>query len=170
MCLPILLTFTNPSFRAGTEASAVARIYSSASPKGTYGLAYRARPLETNGAHSLSSVIRNGDGLVTNIGFENLGITDAGAVSNDPVTLRLTFFDPATGTPVGGQPTFTVGPGQVIQLNDVFRQFGLTQTAAVVFIDEVGGTSQLRGYVVLKDTSTNDGAFFFMQESKSSTF
>ena len=166
----LLLTFTNPSFRTGTEATAVARIFSSATPTGTYGLAYRARPIETNGAHSLSSVIRNGSGIVTNMGFENLGVDDRGAVVADPVTVRLTFFDPATGTPVGSQPTFTLRPGQVIQLNDVFRQFNLTQTAAVVFVDEVGGASQIRGYVVLKDTATNDGAFVFMQESSASTF
>src|SRR2546423_287192 len=166
----LLLTFTNPAFRAGTEASAVARIYSSATPSGTYGLAYRARPFETNGAHSLSSVIRNGNGMVTNMGFENLGVDDLGGVTAAPITVRLTFFDPTTGTPVGAQPIFTLGAGQVIQLNDVFRQFGLTQTAAVVFVDEIGGASQLRGYVVLKDTSTNDGAFVFMQESRASTF
>jgi hypothetical protein len=166
----LLLTFTNPSFRAGTEATAVARIYSSAAPSGTYGLAYRARPIETNGPHSLSSVIRNGGGMVTNMGFENLGVNDSGALVTDPITVRLTFFNPTTGTAVGTQPTFTLNVGQVIQLNDVFRQFGLTQTSAVVFVDEVGGTSQIRGYVVLKDTATNDGAFVFMQESKAPTF
>ena len=166
----LLLTFTNPAFRSGTEATAVARIYSLASPNGTYGLAYRARPIETDGAHSLSSVIRNSDGIVTNMGFENLGINDRGAVIADPITVRLTFFNPATGAPIGGQPTFTLNPGQVIQINDVFRQFGLTRVAAVVFVDQIGGTSQLRGYVVLKDTSTNDGAFVFMQESKAPTF
>jgi hypothetical protein len=166
----LLLTFTNPSFRAGTEATAVARIYSSATPNGTYGLAYRARPIETNGTHSLSSVVRNGNGIVTNLGIENLGVDDRGAFVTDPVTVRLTFFDPATGAPAGSQPTFSLAPGQVIQLNDVFRQFALTQTAALVFVDEIGGSSQIRGYVVLKDTSTNDGAFVFMQESKASTF
>ena len=166
----LLLTFTNPQFRSGTEATAVARIFNSASPSGTYGLAYRARPIETSGPHSLSSVIRNGNGIVTNIGIENLGVDDAGAIVNVPATVRLTFFDPATGAASGSQPTFTLNPGQVIQLNDVFRQFGLSSTSAIAFVDQIGGTSQLRGYVVMKDTATNDGSFVFMQESHSSTF
>src|SRR5579872_2629608 len=37
----LLLTFTNPAFHAGTEASAVARVFSMAPGGGTYGLAYR---------------------------------------------------------------------------------------------------------------------------------
>ncbi len=166
----LLLTFTNPSFRTGTEATAVARIFSLATPSGTFGLAFRARPIETNGPHSLSSVIRNDSGIVSNIGIENLGVDDRGGVLTDTVTVRLSFFDPATGTSVGPQPTLTLTPGQVIQLNDVFRQFGLTQTSLLVFVDEIAGTSQVRGYVVLKDTATNDGAFVFMQESTAMTF
>src|SRR4051794_31701155 len=39
----LLLTFTNPSFTKGTEATAVARVYSFApGGKATYGIAYRA--------------------------------------------------------------------------------------------------------------------------------
>jgi hypothetical protein len=166
----LLLTFTNPSFRSGTEATAVARILSPASPGGTYGLAYRARPIETNGPHSLSSVIRNGNGIVSNIGIENLGVDDRGNALTNGVTVRLSFFDPATGTIAGPQPTFTLAPGQVIQLNDVFRQFALPQSALLAFVDEVSGSGQIRGYVVLKDTMTNDGSFVFMQESTNSTF
>jgi hypothetical protein len=170
----LLLTFTNSSFHIGTEATAVARIYSLASPAGTYGLAYRARPIETNGAHSLSSVISNSGGLVSNIGIENLGVDDRGAVVTTPVTVRLSFFDPATGTTIGAQPTFTLGPGQVIQLNDVFRQSAFqlpaTSNVLVLFVDQLSGSGQLRGYVVMKDAATNDGAFVFMQESKAATF
>ena len=64
----------------------------------------------------------------------------------------------------------TLAPGQVMQLNDVFARFGLTQTAVLAFVDEVSGTGQLRGYAVAKDIVTNDGAFVFMRESQSSTF
>jgi hypothetical protein len=166
----LLLTFTNPSFQNGTEATAVARVYSIASPAGTYGLAYRARPIETNGPHSLSSVIRNGDSLVSNVGIENIGVDDGGRALDETATVRLSFFDPATGTSVGIQPAFVLAPGQVVQLNDVFRQFGLTQSALLLFVDEISGTAQIRGYVVMKDAVTNDGAFVFMQESKTSVF
>lgn len=166
----LLLTFTNPSFHTGKEATAIARIFSNAVGGGTFGLSYRARPIETNGSHSLSSVIRSGNGLVANIGIENLGVDDSGNTVTAPVTVRLSFFDPTTGTAVGPQPAFTLAPGQVIQINDVFRQFGLTATSALLFVDEVAGTGQIRGYAVMKDATTNDGAFVFMQESNDSTF
>jgi hypothetical protein len=166
----LLLTFTNPSFHTGNEASAVARVFSPGSQGGTFGLAYRARPIETNGAHSLSALIRTGNGMVSNAGIENLGVDDHGNALTDNVAVRLSFFDPDTGTAVGPQPTFTLSPGQVIQLNDVFRQFGLTQTAVIVFVDEVSGSGQIRGYTVAKDVVTSDGAFVFMQESQASTF
>jgi hypothetical protein len=45
-----------------------------------------------------------------------------------------------------------------VQLNDVSKQ------SAIVFVDEVSGSAQIRGYVVMKDTTTNDGSFVFMQE------
>jgi hypothetical protein len=165
----LLLTFTNPAFHAGTEATAVARIFSMAPNGGTFGLAYRARPIETNGSHSLTTVIRNGNGIVSNIGIENIGVDDSGTGTGN-ATVQLSFYDPSTGTLVGSQPQFTLAPGQVVQLNDVFHQFGLTQGALLVFVDEVGGNGQIRGYAVLKDATTNDGSFVFMQESRSATF
>jgi hypothetical protein len=165
----LLLTFTNPAFHAGTEASAVARVYSNAPNGGTYGLAYRAVPMQTNGSHSLTTIIRNANGVVSNIGIENVGIDDSGANSGN-VTVQVSFYDPATGTAVGSPQTYTLAPGQVMQLNNVFSQFGLTQSTLMVFVDEVGGTGQIRGYAVLKDAATNDGSFVFMQESKSTTF
>jgi hypothetical protein len=155
----LLLTFTNPSFTKGTEATAVARVYSFApGGKATYGIAYRAPALTTNGAHALTSIVRTGNGIVSNAGIENVGINDAGAPDAAPVTVRLTFVDPATGAVVGAQPTFTLASGQVVQLNDVTRQ------NAILFVDEVSGTAQIRGYVVMKDTTTNDGSFVFMQQ------
>lgn len=166
----LLLTFTNPAFHTGSEATAVARVFSPGTQGGTFGLAYRARPIETNGAHSLSTLIRNGNGMAANIGIENLGVDDAGRVLTGPVTVRLSFFDPDSGSAVGPQPTFTLAPGQVMQINDVFRQYGLSQDAVLVFVDEVSGNGQLRGYSVARDIVTNDGSFVFMQESPASTF
>jgi len=162
----LLLTFTNLAFRNGTEATAVARVYSfvSGTSGPTFGLAYRAPALQTNGAHSLTSILHAGNGLVTNLGIENVGIDDGGNPDDAPVTVQLSFFDPATGGLVGAQPQFTLAAGQVIQLNDVAK------SNLIVFVDEVGGTSQLRGYVVMKDTTTNDGSLVFMQESPAKSF
>ena len=166
----LLLTFTNPSFHIGTEATAVARVFSRGAAGGTIGLAYRALPIETDGPHSLSSIIRNDGGFVSNIGIENLGVDDAGVLLQDPVTVRLNFYDPATGAPVGGQPTIVLAPGQVVQLNDVFSQFALAQPTLLLFVDEVEGSGQIRGYVVMKDVVTNSGSFVFMQESTASVY
>jgi hypothetical protein len=159
------LTFTNPSFTKGTEATAVARVYSFAPDgKATYGIAYRAPALTTNGAHALTSIVRAGGGIVSNVGIENVGIDDRGNPDNDPVTVQLTFFDPSTGAQSGDARLFTLGPGQVMQLNDIAR------SNLIAFVDEVGGTAQIRGYVVMKDAATNDGSFVFMQDSPARTF
>ncbi len=170
----MLLTFDNAAFRTGSEATAVARVWSfangSAGP--TNGTAYRARPLHTGGAHALAGLLRNGDGLLTNIGIENVGIDDAGDPVDAPLTVRLTFVDPSTGAPVGTQPTFVLAPGQMTQISDIFNvggtnayQFPAGAPSLIVFAEAVAGTSQLAGYVVWKDTGTNDGAFVHMQES-----
>lgn len=162
----LLLTFTNPSFHLGTEASAVARIYSfvSGTSGPTFGLAYRAPALQTSGAHSLSSIVRGGGGLVANLGVENVGIDDAGIAVAEPVTVRLTFFDPATGAQSGEPKELTLAAGQVIQLNDV------TKSDRIVFVDEIAGRAQIRGYVVMKDAVTSDGSLVFMQESPTPVF
>jgi hypothetical protein len=171
----LLVTFTNPAFKSGTEATALARIWSFASGSGgpTYGLSYRAIALHTAGAHSLAALVRSGGGMVSNIGIENVGIDDGGNSVAAPVTVRLSFFDPATGAQVGGQPTFTLALGQVTQINDVLNGGGTNPfqlpagaTSLIVFVDEIAGASQIAGYSVLKDTTTNDGSFVFMQESR----
>jgi hypothetical protein len=170
----MLLTFENPVFVNGTEASASARIYNylTAGQRPSIGLAYRAIPMRTKGSHTLSSVIGNTTtadssvpSVVTNLGLENVGIDDAGLNDRAPITLRLTFYDPATGATVGPQPTVDLQAGQVTQLNDLWSRYGLPADARnlLVVVSEISGTAQIRGYVVLKDTFTNDGSFFFMQ-------
>jgi len=169
----MLLTFENPSFTTGTEASASVRVYNylTEGQRPSIGLAYRAIPLTKNGSHALSSIISNstaattGPSVVTNLGLENVGINDAGQVDGTPVTLQLTFYDPATGAQVGPQPTVTLNAGQVTQLNDVWSRYGLPASAQslLVTVTETTGTAQIRGYISVKDTSTNDGSFFFMQ-------
>ena len=118
----MLLTFDNPAFHTGNEATAVARVWSFASGSAgpTNGTSYRAQPLNTGGAHALAGLVRNGEGLLTNIGIENVGIDDAGDPVEAPLTVRLTFIDPSTGAPVGTQPTFVLSPGQMTQISDIF--------------------------------------------------
>ena len=170
----LLLTFTNPSFVNGTEASAAVRIYNflNAGQRPSIGLAYRAILLTKNGSHALTSVISNTTtadssmpSVVTNLGLENVGINDAGQVDGTPVTLQLTFYDPATGAQVGPQPSVTLSAGQVTQLNDLWSRYGLPASASnlLVAVTETTGTAQIRGYISVKDTFTNDGSFFFMQ-------
>jgi hypothetical protein len=170
----LLLTFMNPAFTTGNEASVTVRIYNylSAGQKPSVGLAYRGVVLRKNGSHSLSTVISNTTGLtdntpavVTNLGLENVGINDNGDGDATPVNLQLTFYDPATGNQVGPQPTVTLGQGQVTQLNDLWSRYSLpaSATSLLVTVAETSGTAQIRGYVSVKDVSTNDGSFFFMQ-------
>lgn len=170
----LLLTFTNPSFVNGNEASATVRVYNylNNGQRPSIGLAYRAIPMRKNGSHSLSTVISNTTqadpsvpSVVTNMGLENAGINDAGQADATPVTLQLTFYDPATGAQVGQQQTVTLNAGQVTQINDVWGRYGLptSATSLLVSVAETAGTAQIRGYVSVKDTFTNDGSFFFMQ-------
>lgn len=169
----LLITFTNPSFTTGNEASVTVRVYNylTAGQNPSVGLAYRGVVLRQNGSHSLSTVVSNNAGsanvpaVVTNVGLENVGINDAGSGDGTPVTLQLTFYDPATGNQVGQQPTVTLGPGQVTQLNDVWSRYGLPagSSSLLLTVTEAQGTAQIRGYVSVKDVNTNDGSFFFMQ-------
>lgn len=170
----MLLTFDNAAFHTGNEATAVARVWSFASGSAgpTNGTAYRAQPLHTAGAHVLAGLVRNGEGLMTSIGVENVGIDDAGAPVEAPLTVRLTFFDPGTGAPVGTQPTVLLAPGQMTQFSNILDVDGTNSyqlppdaTSLIVFAEAVAGTSQINGYVVWKDRQTNDGAFVHMQES-----
>jgi hypothetical protein len=170
----MLITFSNPTFNTGTEASATVRIYNylNAGQTPSVGLAYRAIPLTTTGSHTVSTVIQDtttsGGGapsILTNLGLEDVGINDSGTVDTNPVNIQLTFYDPATGAKIGQQPTITLRAGQVTQLNNVWGAYGLPATThnVVVVATETSGTAQIRGYVSLKDTGTHDGSFFFRQ-------
>jgi hypothetical protein len=170
----MLLTFDNSAFRTGSEATAVARVWSFARGNAgpTNGTAYRAQPLHTGGAHVLAGLVRNGEGLMTSIGVENLGIDDAGDPVEALLTVRLTFFDPGTGAPVGTQPTFVLAPGQMTQISNILDVDGTNAyqlppdaSSLIVFAEATAGTSQIAGYIVWKDRETNDGTFVHMQES-----
>ncbi len=154
------------------EASASARIwnYLDSGQRPSIGLAYRDLPLRLNGSHTVSSVIQDttatssGPSVLTNLGLENVGIDDSGNVSQNPVTIQLTFSG-GSGAQIGPQPTVTLAPGQVTQINNAWGAYGLPTTTnnILVVATETAGTAQIRGYVSLKDTATNDGSFFFMQ-------
>jgi len=103
--------------------------------------------------------------ITTNLGLEDVGINDAGNVDTTPIAIQLTFYDRSTGAQVGQQPTIGLRAGQVTQINNVWAAYGLPTSIhnVVVVATQTSGTAQIRGYVSLKDTSTNDGSFFFMQ-------
>jgi len=170
----MLITFSNQTFTTGAEASATVRVYNylNAGQTPSVGLAYRGVPLTTNGSHTVTTVIQDTTAsggatpsILTNLGLEDVGINDAGSVDTNPVTIQLTFYDPATGAQIGQQPTITLHAGQVTQLNNVWAAYGLPTTThnVVAVATETSGTAQIRGYVSIKDTMTNDGSFFFMQ-------
>ncbi len=170
----MLLTFSNPAFTTGTEASASVRIYNyvNAGSPASVGLAYRGQVLRRNGSHTLYSVVNNTTAVtngtpqvVTNLGLENIGIDDTGAVTSGTITLQLTFYDPVTGNQVGPQPTVTLAPGQVMQLNDLWTKYSLPagSNQLQLTVAETSGTAQIRGYLSVKDIITSDGSFFFMQ-------
>jgi len=169
----MLLTFENPSFTTGKEASASVRVYNylNSGQRPSIGFAYRAIPLTKNGSHSLSSIVTNttastsAPSVVTNLGLENVGINDAGDRDAAPVTLRLTFYDPRTGAQVGPQPDVTLSSGQLAQINNLWATYSLPADATnlVLTVSQTSGSAQIRGYLSVKDTFTNDGSFFFMQ-------
>jgi hypothetical protein len=174
----LVLTFANAAFSTGTEASAVARIYNYlvGNSGASVALAYRAQPIRPNGAHRLTSIISDarfaGAGtapvVLTNFGIANMGVDDSGSPTTNAATVTLSFFDPRVGIRVGTQPTYTLNPGQVVQINDVFGQFSLPSVGSnslIVTVDGPTGATapQIEGYVVIKDTSSNDGAYFSMQ-------
>jgi len=170
----LLLTFTNPSFATGTEASATLRTFNYVTPgqRPSIGFAYRAIPLRKNGLHTLTSVVNDTHATVgtlprvlSHLGLEHIGIDDAGNVDTAPVTLKLAFTDPVTGGPIGPQPTVTLQSGQMKQLNDLWRTYGLptASTSLLVSVTETAGTAQIRGFVLVKDVTTNDLSFYLMQ-------
>ena len=169
----LLLNFSGATFTTGNEASAVVRTYNYVTPplRPSIGYAYRGQVLRQNGKHTVSSVIRNsgtsgvGPQIVTNMGFENTGFNDAGAVDTTPVTIQLTFYDGGTGAQVGPQPSVTLQSGQITQINDVWTAEGLPAAANEVLVvgKQTAGTAQINGYVLFKDVATNDPSFFFMQ-------
>jgi hypothetical protein len=170
----LLLTFTNPSFTTGTEASATLRTFNYVTPgqRPSIGFAYRAYPLYQSGPHALVSIVDDTHAtkgtlplVLSHLGLENVGIDDTGTVTTDPVTLKIAFTDPVTGGPVGPTPTVTLQPGQMKQINDLWHTYALpnSSTSLIVTVTETAGTAQIRGFILVKDISTNDISYFAMQ-------
>jgi len=170
----MLLTFLNPNFTTGEEASVTVRTYNFLTPgqAPSVGYAYSGFLLRREGAHTVSGTAGDttaaGPGVpivVTNLGIEHVGINDAGQVDTNPVAVQLTFTNPQTGAQVGPQPTINLQSGQVTQINNLWSTYGLPHSTASVLVSahEITGTAHIRGYIILKDVSTNDGSLFFMQ-------
>ncbi|HKR63247.1 MAG TPA: hypothetical protein VJZ00_05905 [Thermoanaerobaculia bacterium] len=168
----LTLTASDVNFALGTEVSAVARVwnYANGSSGATVGLAYRSTPLVSGRSDQLISITRDttrsgsGPVLVTNLGIANTGFTSSLSTATNPAEVRLSFYDAVSGAAIGGDHTYSLAPGQVIQISDIFRQFSLPTGSDV--IARVDGPPQdspkLAGYVVLKDAVNNDGSYFEM--------
>jgi len=170
----MLLTFLSPAFTAGTEATVTVRTYNflTSGKTPSVGFSYTGFTLRRRGPHSLDTIASDtttaGGGVpvvVSNLGIEDVGINDQGLVDTNPVTVQLAFTDAHTGAPIGPQPTINLKSGQVTQINDLWTTYGLphTTTSVIVTATETAGTAQIRGYVSVKDVSTNDGSVYFMR-------
>jgi hypothetical protein len=170
----LLLTFTNPDFATGTEASATLRTFNYVTPgqRPSIGFAYRAYPLYQTGSHTLVSVVDDTHAtkgslplVLSHLGLENVGIDDSGTVTTGAVTLKIAFTDPATGGPIGPTPSVTLQPGQMKQINDLWHTYALpnSSNSLILTVIETAGTAQIRGFILVKDISTNDISYFAMQ-------
>lgn len=90
----------------------------------------------------------------TNVALANASVTD-------PVTLRLALVDGrGTGSGSANEKTFpdvALGPGQWVQLDDVFAGAPFSEGYARVSV--VSGTGPYDAYAVFNDEGTNDGSF-----------
>jgi len=154
---------TDPS-----QLSLVARTFSPAAGGGTNGIAYVGRDAQTAGSGSrIVAFLRNGtfgsDGTTrANIGFVNEGAT--------PVDLRITYLDATTGAKIKDFTLSSVvsrplGPGEVVQLNNVFVSAGLPGATRLMSVTATPVTAgRISGYAVQLDSVTSGGSFFLMTE------
>ena len=81
----------------------------------------------------------------------------ANASATDPLTLKLTLVDGSGTAAEKAFPDVALGPGQFVQLDDVFTGTGFEQGYARVSV--VSGTGPYHAYAVFNDEVTNDGSF-----------
>ena len=90
----------------------------------------------------------------------NLGLVNAGDVSDGDIALRVTLLstDPAApGSAV--LPDVTVPPGGFLQIDRVLETSGLGAASAVATVERVAGTAPFICWGVINDAISSDGSF-----------
>ncbi|HSB64855.1 MAG TPA: hypothetical protein VLJ18_11850 [Thermoanaerobaculia bacterium] len=133
----------------------LARVYSTDSSGGTYGVMLEA-PTDIDAAEEEASVY----GLRSAAGVErsNLAVVHVPGRGSDPITLSVQAFS-ADGTPAPNVLTRTLAPGEFYQWNDVLLLAGLPEgSSGYARISRVAGFGAWTGYGVVNDAVTSDGA------------
>jgi hypothetical protein len=133
----------------------LARVYTSDSSGGTYGVMLEA-PTDIDAAEEEASVY----GLRSAAGVErsNLAVVHMPGRGSDPITLSVRVFS-ADGTPAPNVLTRTLAPGEFFQWNDVLLLAGLPQgSSGYARISRVAGIGAWTGYGVVNDAATSDGS------------
>ena len=179
----LLINFTNLVSANGWEATAVARLYTRVDENnpalGTIGYAYPAS-LFFESAHETSVGIARDTSTPalaggtqgsqrTNIGVRNTDIH----VTNQPVSVLLTFYDVTEGSPTNGQrvgntlAANNLLPGQVAILGNVFALAAIPDgvSQCIVFVDvnpapTVFNVPTIESFIVTIDNITNDGSYY----------
>lgn len=174
----LLVTFENLPSSQGWEGTVFARTYSpNPTGVGTVAIAYPGSLFFESASQTLVATIRDtqlaptvAGALRTNIGIRNTDIR----ISNQNVTVEVSFYDVTAGSPTNGQRVGSVltlaglQPGEVRQLPNirVLAAIPANVTAMLAYADVVGATATtptIEGYVNILDGGTQDGAFLEMK-------
>jgi len=173
----LLVTFDNLPTATGWEATAQGRTYNriveTDPSRGTVVFAYNGSTFFESANYSLVATIRDTKAAPTIAGLlrSNLGIRNTDIFgTNQNVTVRLQFFNTATGQRVGNEITLAgIQPGELRQISDVWQtaQIASTVNSAIAFADvqsPTANTPTIEGYVTIIDgQATQDAAFFEMK-------
>lgn len=175
----LLVTFQNLGVAnpQGWEGTVVARTYNriveSDPSQGTVGFAYSASTFLESADTTLVGYARDTKSnptvagkLRSNAGVRNTDIN----VTNQNVTVQLSFYDTATGSRVGDIITFpNLQPGELRQVSDVWTTARIASSVSsiIVFVDNPNHTltsPTFEGYITIIDgQNTQDAAFFEMK-------
>ena len=154
---------TSPS-----QLSVVARTYSPAADGGTNGIAYVGRDTaEAGSASKVVAFVRNGSFGTDGTTRANIGFVNEGTINAD---VRVTYIDAATGSKIkdftlSSAVNHALNPGEVVQLNDIFRSSGVSPSTRLISVVAAPiASGRISGYAVQLDSVTNDGSFFLMTE------
>lgn len=163
----LLLVF-NGSSKPG-EGSATARFYN-AFGGGEVGVSLRGREITSNEPRKLvitardTTAVASGAQTYPNLFVNHTGLTPGGTFAGDPATVQVSAVSARTGSPVGTPLTITIDSGQTTSIPRIFQALGVTpaatETALIVRIEVISGSTSIHALVSQVDTVTRDGAIF----------